>query len=243
MRLATADDKALIERIVSHPDVWPLVSEDDSPAFDVSPYLADPHLALIVEGGCFLGWAHQYGRVECHTNFLPSARGRNAIREGRDCLAFMFLQTQCLEIVTRVPTFNVAAAQYARAMGFRQAFVRPQVWLKGGVRHPMGYYTLTLDDWILQGHCARAGREFHDRLQTLIPTRHAHVDDEAHDCYVGAATEMLRLGNPQKAEVIYNHWALFAGYTPFKVVSKKPLKIDIKECVLTIENGTFAVEG
>mgnify|MGYP003654839164 CR=1 FL=1 len=41
-----------------------------------------------------------------------------------------------------------------------------------------------------------------------------HEDDAVHDRYVGAAISMIRCGNADKAETVYNKWALMAGYAP-----------------------------
>jgi len=243
MRIATTNDRALIENIVTHPDVLPFVSDDRASPFDATPYLSAPHIALIVEGGCFLGLWHGYGRVECHTNFLPSARGKNAIREARQAIDFMFLQTNCLNLVTRVPQNNPGADWFVRVMGFRLRFERAAAWMKNGVYFPVKYYELDINDWIAQGHCVQAGRAFHQKLHELLPDKPAHADDFIHDCYVGATAEMIRHGKLDKAVLIYNWWARFAGYGEISIISTNPLKINIVDCVLSIKNGDFAVEG
>lgn len=243
MRIATPDDKALIENIVNHPDVLRFAADDAAPGFDATPYLGPPHIALIVEGGCFLGIWHGYGRVECHTNFLPTARGKTALLEARRAIDFMFLKTNCFGLVTRVPQNNPAADWFTRAMGFRLRFERDAAWVKDGVAFPVRFYELDLDDWIAQGHCVQAGRDFHEKLQALLPDRHAHAEDHIHDCYVGAAAEMIRNGQVEKAALFYNRWATWAGYSEISVVSTDPLKIDIKDCVLSVRNGDFVVEN
>lgn len=242
MRVARKTDKALIEGIVTHPAVWPHVSEDTTPFFDASPYLDHPNLALIVEGGCFLLRWHGFGRVEAHTNFLPTMRGRGALEQAREAMAYTFLATACHFLVTRVPQNNPAADWFTRAMGFRLRFERPDAWLKDGRKNAVRYYELDVDDWIMQGRCVAAGRDFHEKLQQRLPAHRSHGEDHAHDCYVGALAQMIRAGSAEKGVFIYNRWARLAGYQEISIVSTDPLKIDIRDAILTIENGDFAVE-
>ncbi len=197
MRIATLADKALVEGIVNHPEVLPLVSCDDAPPFDATPYLKDPHIALIVDGGCFFGFWHGYGRVECHTAFLPAARGRKALREGRKAIDYMFTQTNCFELVTKVPQDNPAADWYAKAMGFRVLFERRDAWVKNGVTHPIRYYALDMDDWIIQGHFRR------------------ETGEAVNDCYAGAAEEMIAHGQGEKSKFFYDRWSQFSGCVPW----------------------------
>ncbi len=207
VRIATPDDRALIESIAKHPEVLPHIADDNSPPLDVTPYLGEPNVALIVEGGCFFGVWHGSGRVECHTCFLPEARGRTALVEGRKAIDFMFKQTNCFELVTRVPANNPAADWYARKMGFRLRFERPACWTKNGTAYPIRYYALEIDDWITQGHCVVE-----------------KTTDPILDCYAGALGELLRYGKIEKAEFFYNRWAMLTGYPTVEFVAPAPIE-------------------
>jgi len=207
VRIATPDDRMLLESLVNHPEVLPHVADDRSPSFDVTPYLGEPHVALIVEGGCFFGVWHGSGRVECHTCFLPEARGRIALTEGRKAIDFMFKQTNCFELVTRVPAINKAAEWYAKKMGFRLRFERPACWLKNGTAHPIRTYALDIDDWIMQGHCV---------VETTA--------DPVLDCYAGAAGVLIHYGQIEKATFFYNRWALLTGYPTIESVTPEPVQ-------------------
>lgn len=206
MRVATAADKDFIESIITHPEVQPYIGDDNSPSLNVAPYLGHPHVALIVEGGCFFGFWHGYGRLECHTCFLPSSRGKTALREGRAAIDYTFLKTNAFAIVTRVPQNNPAADWYARKMGFRLLFERPNAWIKNGAPHPVRYYELSLDDWIVQGH--------------LVTD---HSDDPILDCYASAVAALVNNGQADKATFFYNRWAAITGYPLIEVVTAKPV--------------------
>jgi hypothetical protein len=242
MRVATRADKALIEAIVHHPAVRPHVLPAGA-VFDATPYLSPPHVALVAEGGCFLGAAHGGGRYEAHTNFVPSGRGRNALRQMHLALMYMFLRTDCQTIVTQVPIANMAADWATRCVGFRFLFEAPRVWPGEAQARMTRYYEHTIDDWILTGVLAEGGRIFHQQLHEALPQAEHHVEDQVHDAYVGALASMVLVGNVQKAIAVYNRWALFAGYARITQVSDHPLCIDARDFVVRFENGNLAVEG
>jgi hypothetical protein len=68
-----------------------------------------------------------------------------------------------------------------------------------------------------------------------------HPQDDAHDRYVGACVETIYGGQPEKAVILYNRWARFAGYQPIALVSKSPLLIDIGTAILQVINESFQV--
>lgn len=240
MRVATIEDKALVESIVKHPDVFRFVSAGPQ-EFDATPFLAHPNLGLIVEGGCFLATWHGFGRAECHTNFLPTARGAHALKAATEALTYVFTSTNIHSLVTKVPQNNPAADWFARAMGFRVRFARQHAWTEGV---SVEYYELDIDDWITHSKaCVKEGRWFHETLDGLLPDRIRHPDDDVHDRYAGAASLMMKSGKPEKAVLVYNHWARFAGYEVIALLSTDPLRVDIRDCVLTLKDGRLCVEG
>lgn len=241
MRIAVAEDKALIEHIVNHPELRKFNSHDGAPFCDAAKYLKSPSFVLIGNEGCFLLKAVGPCRYDVHTNLLPECRGRDALDVARYAMDLVFSRTDAEELYTMVPANNPAAAWFTKAMGFRFRFKRERVWLQGGVSHDARYYSITVDDWVLRGSRAGVGRIFHERLHSKAPQLDKHSDDPVHDAYVGAAISMMNK-QPVKALSLYNRWARFAGYEPIEVVSKDPLVVDIKSCSLKFENGTFAVE-
>lgn len=237
MRLATLDDKARVEEIVNDPRLRSWYAEEGAPPCDAARYLAAPSFTVIGEEGCFL--AHAEGdRHVVHTNLLPAWRGAKALDAARRALAVAFLETPCTELVSMVPDSIPQAMWLARPMGMRTLFRREGCWHWRGRAYGMTFVSLAIDDWILSGACRAAGVSFHDRLPQV-----SHAPEDVHDSYVGAAFEMVRRGQVEKAVTVYNRWARFAMFETIAVIGENPLRIDIRDCVLRVEEGDFSVEA
>src|SRR5581483_2128904 len=108
------------------------------------------------------------------------------------------------------------------------------------------YFSMHYEDWVRkEDGLVEEGRKFHQRLDEEFK-RHGvphdkHPDEECHDRYVGAAVSMILKGQPEKAIVLYNRWARFAGYACISLVSRSPLLIDIGTALLMVENDNFKV--
>ena len=59
-----------------------------------------------------------------------------------------------------------------------------------------------------------------------------HGDDPVHDAWVGATMEACAQGNAEKGIALYNRWALHAGYQAVRVVTARPLVLDIGSAIL-----------
>lgn len=243
MIVANQSHKAEVEAVFNHPAVRETAAFDGAPEFDATPYLTDPHIALLVNGGCFLGAWDWFGRFECHTAFLPDARGGNAIVECRKALQHVFLHTLCHEVVTKVPQCNPQARTLAKMMGFRFLFSRANVWLKNGQSYGVEYYCLDVETWIVQGYCRPSGEWFHKTLHERYPDLAQHPVDVVHDSYAGAVVDMIKAGNTDKAILFYNRWARLAGYREIVKVSDQPLVLDLTDFKLTVKDGDFSVGG
>lgn len=242
MRLATPADVQRIEEVCNHPLIRVWTACDGAPPCSGAQYVTAPSFSVIGEEGCFLAKHLDPGRYAIHTNLLPEHRGEFAVEAAKAALAVAFLQTDAMELVTFVPATIPHARLLARRMGFRFLFNRGSIWPVNGERYGMGFYSLTLDDWIASGACQAAGAAFHDRLHGELHVE-AHGHDLIHDSYVGAAIEMIRAGNVRKGIAIYNRWARFAFYESVRIVSEAPLRIDIRQCVLRVEGDQFFMEA
>lgn len=238
MKIASLSDKALIEEICNDPRLRVWTSFDGAPPCDATKYLTKPSFSVVGTEGCFLALCLDAGRYVIHTNLLPHCRGEDAVKVAHEALRIAFIQTDATELLTMVPVTMPHAKLMARRMGLRHLFDRNALWPVGNERVAMGFYSLTLADWIVTGACAAAGQWFHDQLQDAT-----HPDDPVHDAFVGAAVEMVKAGQPVKAIETYNRWARFALYEPAKIVSLDPLRIDIKHCVLRVEGDQFFKES
>lgn len=242
MRFATLDDKEAVEAIVLHPEVWSMCAPDNAKPFDARRWLTAPHRAIMVSHGCLLGICHGAGRYDVHTNILPEGRGISALREVRRAMAKMFLETDAVTLLTKVPEPNLGARWLAKQAGFRELFIRAGTWLKGGERFPQRYYEIGIDDWILTG----SERAFGERFHALAAAKGVEVDhepDPVHDSYVGALAGMILAGLPKKGVAAYNRWAIFAGYEPLRLLSESPVRLDVKTAILRVEGADFVVEA
>lgn len=238
MRLATPEDFPRIEAICNHPELrtW---AADGAPPFDASRIVA-PAFAVIGQGECFLAEPIEPSRYMIHTSILPHHRGLAGQIASQEALKIAFCQTDALELETLVPASIPHAFLFARQMGFRQRFKRESLWPWHGQLHSVAFLSMTILDWALLGGCQKSGQDFHARLGEFGQLQ--HHDDPAHDMVVGAAVEMVRAGRPDKGIALYNYWARVAGYHQISIVSRDPLRIDIRHCTLRVEGPDFFLE-
>ncbi len=244
-------DPAPVNRILNDPDVFQLIAVPGLEQFDITPQINNPaNYFLCVDGGCiiFTPDLPGSGLYELHTNFLPSRRGRYAIRASLEAYRWMFTRTDCMMLQTRVPAFNKAAALCCGIVGLKHWFERKNAWATNDGLVDLKFYTLSYMDWARKhpGPLIASGRRFHDRLtfereRLGHPEPEGHPDDECHDLHVGACAEMIYGGQPEKAVQLYNRWARFAGYGQIVLLQRNPLVIDIGDCVLLVADGTFKV--
>src|SRR6185437_13841247 len=102
---------------------------------------------LMGEGGGVLFQCLAPGLYEAHCQFLPETRGAQSIQAVKDALRWMFIRSDAVEIVTRVPEGNKGALGLVRAIHGQKLFDREKVWPVGGNLQGVGYYGLTLMQW------------------------------------------------------------------------------------------------
>lgn len=236
-------DPTILNRVMNDPEVRPYLGNGEVP-LDVSAVVQNiDNFALVNPFGGFLFVKYAPGTYEVHTQFLPEYRGRLAYEAAQDGARFMFLETDCVEILTRCPDCNRPASVLTRLMGFRKIFRRETCWpTPNGESCGVDYYVLTFDDWKAKDPIVLdSGRRFHAELeaQGCHPN---HPEDEAHDRAAGAAYEMFLRGNPHKPVVLYNRWAKLAGYQPIGLLSNSPLVVDIGDAVLGIGKTRDSLE-
>ncbi len=240
MRIATPEDVPYIETILNHPDVIERITNDQTvrPITGVERLLENGNFVLVEEDACFVAQRVGDFRYTIHTNILPIPSGHKKIKIAERALRLAFIEMPVVEMLTMVPQSNEAAGTFATWMGFRFRFERPHFWLKNEKWEKGFFYSMSLEDWIERGACRDTGHEFHNRLHKLTG-RSDHIPDAMHDCYVGAAVQMIRAGHPERAAGVYNHWARFAGYEEVTLVSLDPLVFDIGSHRLKVVDGEF----
>lgn len=227
--------------------MFPLVAIPEVEAIDVTPFVQDPRNVLIMAGGGgALFIQDEPGIYEVHTSFLPGFRGAHAIAASHLAYRWMFTHTDCMSILTKVPAFNRAAAYAARKVGFEPRFERAKVWpAPSGDHVDLKHYEFSYQRWIDRdaAFLMEAGQQFHAHLDHERErhgfTGEQHPDEACHDLYVGACVEAVYGGQPEKAVILYNRWARFAGYGQIAMIAKNPLMIDIGTALLQIVERSF----
>lgn len=234
--LARTMDATFLNLVANHQDVRDWLGGDGP--LDLTALIADPeNLAATTGAGGFVAVAHGGARYEIHSLFLPEGRGRDAIAAMRHGLAYLFTSSDAVELVTKVPAENKAAAALAKLAGFQVLFTSAIPWRHGAVA-PVDFMSLTLDQWVARSTTlAPLGTWLHARMEdtkkAFGSTLGAHSDDDdMHDRMAGLAMLMVRAGLPKKAEWIYNRWAAWTGFPPIRVVRESPTVIDLGGIVI-----------
>jgi hypothetical protein len=190
---------------------------------DMSVIAADLRNHILVnEHGGFVVIKRMEGIYECHTQFLPEGRGQAAFQAVEEAMRYMFIETDCQRIITKVNVNNKPVRMFAGRF-FR----------KRGTVGDYCYYSRDLDEWIeTDGHCLVKGRLFHTQIED---------DQDNHDatlnCFVGAALLMAQSSNVYKGQLAYNRWAVMAGYEPIIVLSEAPLMMRNGAYTIAIQNN------
>jgi hypothetical protein len=246
MMLKRTMDASFLNSIANNPEVRPHLGGNGP--LDLSGFLRNPeNVGLQGEHGGFVVTKLEHGVYECHSMFLPEARGigtKEAMTEG---LRYMFVNTDCIEIVTKAPQGNKAAFGAARGMGFVTSFHLDQGWpVEDGQRIGMDCMRLPLSKWIERDPTTEEkGKWFHDRLEELTTaigkTIPAHYDEPAHNRAVGASVLMFQAGNTVKAAASYNLWAKIAGFPVIRLLSLNPVIVDMDQVVVGIADNDMEV--
>jgi hypothetical protein len=240
-------DAKRLNEIVNDPAVFPWVRGSADGDIDLTFAVENPaNVLLMGEHGAMLLIQHQQGLFEAHTQVLPVGRGQWAVDFAKACVFWMFTRTNCFELMTKCPHGNLGARALARCVGGKKLFTNPRGWTKDGKVIPADIFGLTIQDWMLTAQgLEERGHWFHERLMSeyrRLGRREApHPDDSVHDRYVGMACEMFLGGQPQKAVVLYNRWAVMADYLPIDLMSLQPVAINIHDAVIVMRKDSFYV--
>jgi hypothetical protein len=249
-------DSGDINPILNHPDVFKYVACKgfEPGSMDVAPLLEDQrNVLLVADGAAILFIWYEPGIYEVHTNFLKPDRLRQSTHGPyvrNVCLAayrWMFTRTDCMILQTRIPAHNRAATVFSPLIGWTKEFERKAVWpTLDGEMVDMSFCYLRYPDWVRKTpSLMQSGRKFHARLleerARLGKPEPPHPDEDIHDMHVGACVEMILGAQYEKAVILYNHWARFAGYAPVALIAHNPLVFDIDNAVIQMTGDTFKV--
>jgi hypothetical protein len=178
------------------------------------------NVVLQNEYGGFIIIKKMPGIYEWHTQFLPEGRGEPVRNAAKEALRYMFIETDCVRVISYAYT--------APARKLAEEFLK-----KRGNTNGMTYYSLDYLDWVeTDQEAKRIGEAFHE----MVKDETNHDDDEIHDYHVGAACLMATTGNIDKAQALYNQWALMSHYEPIHIEHRQPLIIRVKDMYITMRD-------
>lgn len=128
-------DAEVIKKIMTHPRVYPWISDDSSPkSSEFEPVIHDSIYYLVVEDkdpiAVFMYHQHNAITFEVHTCVLPAGYGEKAIKAAVLSMHWMFRNTNAKKIVTHVPENNVKAKSFAERCGLIHEGVNRKSFLK-----------------------------------------------------------------------------------------------------------------
>lgn len=237
MRLSR--DHAEYERIANDPAVLPFVAPHGIDRVDLKPFFENTDNVGFLYNDCgFLVHCLEPGVYEVHSIALPHVRGGYVFSAATMSIRFMFLATEAMELLTRVPHGNVAATALTRKVGFEHEFSRPNGWKTADGAADVEFYAMRYPSWVRHQDWLKASGEW---FHSLTGISEDHEDDPAHDIYVGAMVETVLGGQPDKAAFLYNRWARFAGYGTVSIVDREPLTFLVDEHLVTVTDGKVEI--
>lgn len=236
-----------INAVLNDPSVLPWVAlrEQERP-LDLAPLLRDLRNVLLMTedglGGCFFHW-QEPGVYEVHIQFLPAVRGKVALAAVNASLHYMFVATDCMELLTAIPQANESARMMAQLIHGRHEFTEGE--FNGSL---VEHWALRYNDWLWTAPGLRQeGERFHAGLEQEFAAaglaHDPHAESADHNRAVGATVAMVLAGQVDKGIILMRRWARTAGYSQPEIISRSPLVLDIGEplALLAVEAGAFRI--
>lgn len=141
VRIERLYDSELIAQTLTHPRIFPHISDDacSSPSelsIPDDPRYQFPFLAAYDGSeylGLFMVHAHNLVLHEVHTCLLPAAWGPRSLRAARACIRWIFDNTACRRLITSVPDDNPLAFRLAVRAGMEAYGRNPKSIQRAGV--------------------------------------------------------------------------------------------------------------
>lgn len=221
-------DAERLNALANHPDVRPWLLGPDGP-LDLSPFVLNPAVVCLeAEHGAFLLVPILPQVYELHTMWMKAGRGKAFFAHAAEMFRYVFTRTDALEIVTKVPDGNRAAAVASTVTGFRERFHRAGI----------SFRSLDAETWALRSEaCLEEGERFHSVMEAAGAL--SHDEDSVHDHVVGAALLIAYEGNLVKGIDFFNAWSAFAGYATIDLVG--PNLIDVRDAIIEVRDGRVGV--
>jgi len=140
---ARTQDMGLVREIMTIPAIYRAISDDSRPP--IEQYEPPDHPAiwylLAYDGDDLLGlWVLVPENSICwdvHTCLLPLALGvkGRSVAAARGAIQWVWKNTDCRRLVTKVPAFNRLALRFSRESGMKEYGLNPKSYLKDGALH------------------------------------------------------------------------------------------------------------
>lgn len=142
-------DVEFVNKIVNTPGVAEWIRGPLETPLDLSSLVLNENNKLLVDetGGFLFVKKGELPLYEVHTQFLPGAQ--KVLEKAKEAAFYMFTKTDCIEIMTCVPSINVAARRLTKKMKFEYVGTKGE-WPINGVLYPLSYYTLTIKRWAVK---------------------------------------------------------------------------------------------
>lgn len=129
----------LIHALLTHPDILPSISDQDSPELKEEYINPEKSLYMLVicEGkiaGLFMVDSHNSTLFEVHTNILPNFRNRS-LDACRSLWRWLCANTNMQTLITQVPKPNQPARRLALAFGMQDFGLIPKAWKSNDELH------------------------------------------------------------------------------------------------------------
>lgn len=131
-------DYALVKAIITHPAIYPHVSDDFSPSAEEYKPIESEFVwyVKVKDDGEILGvWIFVPENAICwkiHTCLLPTAWGARAAKAAKMMAQWIWKNTQCVRIITDVPETNRLALMFALKSGMTRYGMNPKSYMKDG---------------------------------------------------------------------------------------------------------------
>jgi hypothetical protein len=244
MILSRTVDAEVFNRVANHPGIRPGLGNGAKPLDFTAALKNLANFGFIGPNGGFIVIHLEPGRYELHTLFDPGCRGSLALKCAAEVFRFLFVETDCTELVTRVPANLKHADFMARRAGFRPLFHLDHGWIDAaGQAIGLQAFSLTLDEWRTQDPTLVAeGEAFHELLRQAGDGEPLHPHEDAdHERAAGMASLMARAGNHKKAVQSYGRWAVLSNYRPIQLLSLSPAVYDVGNALVMARNGSLEV--
>lgn len=147
LRFERTHDLALVKQVLTHPKIWPHITDDGCGApEDFEPVDHPGFWYVVVENGTLQGiFTFQKQNSVCwevHTCLLPSAWGKLSKEAATGVREWVWQNAntdkdRCDRIVTSVPAYNRLAFRLAKASGMKEYGLNPKAFLRDGVLHDL----------------------------------------------------------------------------------------------------------